>query len=88
MKKEIYSHPKIPLSMKKEKRKINLYTFIGSFSLMLTNMGGTIAWIGLYVTGKFTQWWVFVIITLCIITSLLMANMFVQSTRKLFYLKK
>lgn len=45
-----------------------------SFLLMLLNLGGTIAWINLYTSGRFTEWWVFVVIIVCILGTLIYAN--------------
>ena len=63
------------------KQALNIPVVMGSFLLMLFNAGGTIAWINLYTTGRYTEWWVFALITFCGLSALIFASKFAESIR-------
>ena len=51
--------------VKKENSNLPIFNVMGSLFLLLLNTGGTIAWIDLYVTGRYTGWWVIALIIVC-----------------------
>ncbi len=64
-----------------QKQALNMFVVIGSFLLMLLNASGTIAWINLYISGRYTEWWVFALITVCGLAALIFASKFAKSIR-------
>jgi len=54
----------------KQNKQHTISVVMGLF-LLLLNIGGTIFWVNLYNTGRFTEWWVFVLIILCGLAALL-----------------
>jgi hypothetical protein len=42
--------------------------------LILINIGGTIAWIYIYAHGTYTEWWVFLMIFSCGLTTILLSK--------------
>ena len=63
------------------KQALNIPVVMGSFLLMLFNVGGTITWINLYTSGRFVEWWVFILITVCGLAALIFASKFAKSIR-------
>jgi len=66
---------------KSQKQTLNIYAVMGSLLLMLSNAGGTIAWINLYIAGRFTEWWVFALIAVTVLATLIFASKFVKNIR-------
>ena len=64
-----------------QKQALNIPVVMGSFLLMLFNAGGTIAWINLYTSGRYTEWWVFALITVCGLTTLIFASKIAKNIR-------
>ena len=64
-----------------ETQALNIPVVMGSFLLMLLNVGGTVTWINLYTSGRFTEWWVFALITVCGLAALICASKFAKSIR-------
>jgi hypothetical protein len=67
------------------KQALNIPVVMGSFLLMLFNVGGTITWINLYTSGRFVEWWVFILITVCGLAALIFASKFAKSIRVWFF---
>ena len=68
-----------------QKQALNIPVVMGSFLLMLFNAGGAIAWINLYISGRFTEWWVFALISICGLAALIFASKFTKSIRGWLY---
>ena len=64
-----------------QRQALNIPDVMGSFLLMLINVGGTVTWINLYTSGRFTEWWVFALITVCGLAALIFASKFAKSIR-------
>ena len=64
-----------------QKQALNIPVVMSSFLLMLLNAGGTIAWINLYTSDRFTDWWAFALITVCGLATLIFASKFAESIR-------
>ncbi len=66
---------------KPQKQALNIPVVMGNFLLMLLNVGGTISWINLYATGRYTEWWVFALITVCGLATLIFASKIARNIR-------
>jgi len=58
-------------SKKEQNEQCTIPVVMGSLFLLLLNTGGTIVWISLYNSGRFTEWWVFALIIVCGLAALL-----------------
>ena len=58
---------------------LNIPVVMGSFLLMLFNVGGTAVWINLYTSGRIAEWWVFALITWCGWAALIFALKFAKA---------
>lgn len=50
--------------------KIKIVKLISYFLLLILNILGTLAWIILYLEKRYTEWWVFLIIIICIFATI------------------
>lgn len=50
--------------------KIKIVKLISYFLLFILNILGTITWIMLYLEKRYTEWWVFLIIFICIFATI------------------
>ena len=64
-----------------QKQALTIPVVMGSFLLMLFNAGGTVAWINIYTSGIYTEWWVFALIAVCGLATLIFASKFAKSIR-------
>jgi membrane protein YdbS with pleckstrin-like domain len=54
---------------KENRKKCTIHSIMGSLFILLLNICGTIAWVSLYVNGRYTEWWVIVLIIICGLTA-------------------
>ena len=55
----------------KTKQPCTLHSVMGSLFLLLLNTAGTLAWISLYNSDRYTEWWAFALIIVCGLTALM-----------------
>jgi hypothetical protein len=55
---------------KVQNTKLNILTFVGNFFILLLNACGTLIWIHLYESGRYTEWWTIGLVIICGITAI------------------
>ena len=56
---------------KLQKPQLNILAVMGSLFILSLNALGTLAWIHLYTSGRYTEWWVIVLVIICGITAIM-----------------
>lgn len=63
---------------------LNILAVMGSLFILSLNTLGTLAWIHLYVSGRYTEWWVIVLVIICGITAIIYGVRLWKQIRGLF----
>ena len=63
---------------------LNILAVMGSLFILSLNALGTLAWINLYVSGRYTEWWVIVLVIICGITAIIYGVRLWKQIRRLF----
>jgi hypothetical protein len=69
------------MNNKRQTPQLNILAVMGSLFILSLNALGTIAWINLYATGRYTDWWVFGLMIICGITSIVWSVKFYKQVR-------
>lgn len=63
---------------------LNILAVMGSLFILSLNALGTLAWIHLYVSGRYTEWCVIVLVIICGITAIIYGVRLWKQIRGLF----
>ena len=63
---------------------LNILVLMGSLFILSLNALGTLAWIHLYISGRYTEWWAIALMIICGITAVMFGVKFWKQIRGLF----
>jgi hypothetical protein len=63
---------------------LNILAVIGSLFILSLNTLGTLAWIHLYTSGRYTEWWAIGLAIICGITAIMVGVRLWKQIRGLF----
>jgi hypothetical protein len=63
---------------------LNILAVMGSLFILSLNALGTLAWIHLYTSGRYTEWWAIVLVIICGITAIMAGVKLWKQVRRLF----
>jgi len=63
---------------------LNILAVMGSLFILSLNALGTLAWIHLYTSGRYTEWWAIVLVIICGITAIMAGVKLWKQVRGLF----
>ena len=64
--------------------KLNILAVMGSLFILSLNALGTLMWIHLYASGRYTEWWTIVLVIICGITAIMYGMRLWKQIRGLF----
>jgi hypothetical protein len=56
---------------KAQTTQLNILAVMGSLFILSLNALGTLAWVHLYTSGRYTEWWTIVLVIICGITAIM-----------------
>lgn len=63
---------------------LNILAVMGSLFILSLNALGTLAWIHLYTSGRYTEWWVIGLVIICGITAIMAGVKLYKQVRAAF----
>jgi hypothetical protein len=69
---------------KSQTPQLNILDVMGSLFILSLNALGTLAWIHLYISGRYTEWWAIGLVIICGITAIMAGVKLWKQVRGLF----